>query len=76
MKRLHERTHLLLKSMKQFVHSSYPVGLSMYKYLSGLHHWMKGNESQARTKWKAGSVYGDKHGMALWSAICLHQLQR
>jgi len=30
MKRLHDKTNMLLKSLKQYVHSSYPVGLSMY----------------------------------------------
>jgi hypothetical protein len=28
-KRLHDRTNMMLKSMKQFVHSSYPVGIGM-----------------------------------------------
>ena len=28
-KRLHDRTHMMLKSMKHFVHSSYPVGIGM-----------------------------------------------
>ena len=62
--------------MKQFVHSSYPVGIGMYKYLSGYHHWVRGNESQARAKWKFGVSHGDKHGMKLWSTLCQQQLLR
>jgi hypothetical protein len=50
--------------------------LYRYKYLSGLHHLMRGNESQARSKWKSGTSLGDKCGMALWSTLCQHQLER
>jgi len=54
---------------------SFPLS-HRYKYLSGLHHWSRGNDNQARTKWKNGVSHGDKHGMALWSNLCKHQLLR
>ena len=44
--------------------------------MSGYHHWVRGNESQARAKWKFGVSHGDKHGMELWSTLCQQQLLR
>jgi hypothetical protein len=37
---------------------------------------VRGNEGQARAKWKFGVSHGDKHGMELWSNLCQQQLLR